>query len=95
MQVVVREYSGKKAKKLFDVLEEHKADVENLMRSVKGFVSYTLARSGDGGYSVTVCEDKAGIDESVANAKEWIANNAGKIGASAPKVSDGDVIIHI
>jgi hypothetical protein len=58
-------------------------------------VSYTLARSKDGGYAVTVCEDKAGIDESVANAKEWIANNAGKIGASAPKVSGGDVIIHI
>ena len=94
MQVVVRAYSGKKAKKLFNVLEEHKADVEKLMRSVKGIVNYTLARTSDGGYSVTVCEDKAGIDESVAKAKEWIANNAEKIGAGAPKVSDGEVIIH-
>ena len=65
MQVVVRTYSGKGAKELFDVLEKQKADVEGLLRSVKGLVSYTLARSGDGGFSVTVCNDKAGIDESI------------------------------
>ena len=94
MQVVVREYSGKGARELFDLLEEHKADVESLLRTVRGIVSYTLARSGDGGYSVTICEDKVGIDESVEKAKEWIANNAGRIGAGAPKVSDGAVIIH-
>jgi hypothetical protein len=46
MQVVVRTYSGKGAKELFDVMEKHKADAEKLMRLVKGFVSYTLARSG-------------------------------------------------
>jgi hypothetical protein len=49
MQVVIREYSGKGAKELFDVLEKNKSEVESLLRSVKGLVSYTLARSGDGG----------------------------------------------
>jgi restriction endonuclease Mrr len=93
MQVVVRRYSGKGAKELFDVLEKRTADVESLIRSVKGFVSYTLARSGDGGFSVTVCQDKAGIDESVQKARDWIAKNAGNIGAAAPQVSDGAVII--
>jgi restriction endonuclease Mrr len=95
MQVVVRKYSGKGAKELFDVLEKRTADVESLIRSVKGFVSYTLARSGDGGFSVTVCQDKAGIDESVQKARDWIAKNAGNIGAAAPQVSDGAVIIHL
>jgi len=94
MQVVVRTYSGKGAKELFDLLEQHKADVETLIRSVKGFVSYTLARSGDGGFSVTVCHDKAGIDESAQKAKDWITRNAGNTGAAAPKVSEGSVIIH-
>ena len=51
MEVVIRTYSGNGAKELFDVLEKNKADVESLIRSVKGFVSYTLARSGDGGFS--------------------------------------------
>ena len=95
MQYVLRRYSGSGAKELFDVLEKHAADVEELLRSVKGFVGYTLARSGDGGFSVTVCQDKAGIDESVQKAKDWIAKNAGNTGASAPEVSDGPVLIHL
>ena len=95
MHAVVRTYSGKGAKELFDVLEKRKAEVESTLRSVKGFVSYTLARSGDGGFAVTVCQDKAGIDESVQKAKDWITKNAGNTGAGAPKVSDGAVIIHL
>jgi restriction endonuclease Mrr len=95
MQTVIRTYSGKGAKELFDLLEKHRVDVEALLRSVKGFVGYTLARSGDGGFSVTVCQDKAGIDESVQKAKAWIAKNAGKTGAAAPKVTEGSVLIHL
>jgi heme-degrading monooxygenase HmoA len=95
MQTVIRTYSGKGAKELFDVLEKRAADVEELLRSVKGFVGYTLARSGDGGFSVTVCQDKAGIDESVKKAKDWIAENAGNTGAAAPEVSEGSVLLHL
>ena len=95
MHTVVRAYSGKGAKELFDVLEKHKADVEKLLRSVKGFVGYTLARSGDGGFSVTVCNDKAGVDESVKVARDWVAKNAGRTGVAAPKVSEGAVIMHM
>jgi len=95
MHTVVRTYSGKGAKELFDTLEKHKADVEKLMRSVKGFVGYTLARSGDGGFSVTVCKDRAGVDESVQKAKDWTAKNAASTGVAAPKVSEGPVIAHL
>jgi hypothetical protein len=93
MHAVVRTYSGSGAKELFDVLEKHQTEVETLMRPIKGFVSYTLARSGDGGFSVTVCQDKAGTDESVRLAREWVAKNAGNTGVGAPKVSEGPVII--
>lgn len=95
MQAVVRTYSGKGAKELFDTLEKHAADVEKLMRSVKGFVSYAAVRSGDGGFTVTVCHDKAGVDESVQKAKDWVAKNAGSTGVVAPKVSEGSVIAHV
>lgn len=94
MQAVMRTYSGKGAKDLFDVLDKHKADVEELLRSVKGFVSYTLARTGDGGFSVTVCQDKVGIDESTEKARDWIAKTAGSTGAATPNVTEGSVIIH-
>ena len=95
MQTVIRTYSGKGAKELFDLLEKHTADVERLIRSVKGFVSYSLSRSADGGFSVTVCQDKAGVDESLEKARDWIAKNAGSTGVAAPKVSEGSVIIHL
>jgi hypothetical protein len=96
MDVVVRTYTGKGVKELFSLLEQRKADVEKLMRSVKGFESYTLARSsdGEGGMSMTVCQDKAGTEESVRLAKDWIAKNAANIGVGAPKVSTGKIIIH-
>ena len=64
MHTVVRSYSGKGGKELFDVLEKNKADVEKTIRSVKGLVSYSLVRTADGGFSVTVCDDKAGTEES-------------------------------
>jgi hypothetical protein len=95
MQAVIREYSGKGAKELFDVLEKQKADVESLLRTVKGLVSYTLARSDNGGFSVTVCQDQAGIDASIQKARDWIAKNAAHTGASAPRVSTATVITHL
>jgi hypothetical protein len=93
MHTVVREYSGKGAKELFDILEKRRSEVEKVIRPVHGFVSYTLARSHDGGFSVTVCEDKAGADESVKIARDWISKNAGNTGVGAPKVFEGSVII--
>jgi hypothetical protein len=43
---------------------------------------------------MTVCQDKAGTEESGRVAKEWIVKNAGNIGVDAPKVSQGSIIIH-
>ena len=95
MKAIIRNYSGKGAKELFDALEKHAAELQLLMGSVKGLVSYTLVRSGDGGFSVTVCQDQAGLDESTQKAKDWIAKNAANTGAAAPVVSVGSVIKHL
>jgi hypothetical protein len=95
MHAVIRTYSGTGAKELFDLLEKRKADVESLLRSVEGFVSYSMIRTHDGGSTVTVCEDKAGTDDSVRKAKEWIGQNASNIGASAPRLAEGPVILHL
>ena len=65
------------------------------MGSVKGLVSYTLVRTADGGFSVTVCKDKAGTDESLQKAKDWMAKNAAGTGVAAPKISEGSVVLHL
>jgi hypothetical protein len=95
MYTVVRSYFGKGAKELFDVLEKNKADVEKTLRSVKGLVIYTLVRSADGGFSVTVCNDKAGADESVEKARDWIARNAAGTCVAAPTVSEGSNVFDL
>lgn len=95
MHAVVRMYAGKGTKELFDVLEKHKPDIEKQLRGIKGLASFTLVRGGEGGFSVTVCEDKVGADESVKAAREWIAKHAASAGAAAPKVSEGPVIMHV
>ena len=95
MHAVVRTYSGAGAKQLFDILEERKADVQSQLGKVAGMVSYTLLRQGDGGMSVTVCADKAGTDESLRVAREWIAQNASNTSASPPQVTEGTVIVQI
>ena len=75
MHTVIRSYSGSGATALFDMLEERKGEVESLMRAVTGLASYSLIRTADGGISVTVCQDKAGTDESLQRAREWIQEN--------------------
>jgi hypothetical protein len=95
MHAVMRSYSGKGAKELFDVFEKNKAEVERVMGPIKGFVSYLEARTADGGFSITVCEDKAGTEESTRAARDWIAKNAGNIGAAAPSVSEGTVMLYV
>jgi hypothetical protein len=95
MYTVVRSYFGKGAKELFDLLEKNHADVEKTMRSVKGLVSYTLVRSEDGGFTVTVCNDKAGADESVERARDWIAKNAAGTGVAPATISEGPNILDL
>jgi len=95
MHAVVRSYSGSGAKELFDLLEERKSEVEDVIRDVKGFVGYTLVRTGDGGISVTVCKDKAGTEESLQVARNWIQENASGLGTSPPDVAEGSVILQL
>jgi hypothetical protein len=80
---------------LMDVLEKSKAEVERLIRAVQGFVSFSLVRIASGGFSVSVFQDKAGTDESVRVAREWIAKNAANLGTAPPAISEGTVILHV
>ncbi len=95
MYAVVRSYSGSGTKELFDLLEQRLAEVERLIRAVQGFVAYSLIRTDDGGVTVTVCQDKAGTDESIQVARDWIQQNAGDLNTSPPAVSEGSVLLHL
>ena len=91
MHAVVRTYSGKGSKKLIDVIEKNKTEVDGLLRAIEGFVGYYLVRTSRGGFSVSVYQDKAGTDESIRVARDWIAKNVGNLGIARPTVSEGTV----
>lgn len=95
MHAVTRTYSGKGAQQLFDVLEKNKAELERLSRSIKGFVIFYVVRTADGGFTVSVFDDKAGADESIRVARDWIAKNAANVSAAAPIVSEGSVVLQV
>jgi hypothetical protein len=93
MYAVVRTYSGQGAAELFRVLGQREPDVRALISGVPGFVSYAAVRSGDGGVTVTVCQDKAGTDESSRRAAEWVKENLGAA-IDAPAITEGDAVLH-
>ena len=95
MHTVIRSYSGSGAAALFELLEEQKEEVENLIRAVTGFVSYSLVRTADGGCTVTVCQDKVGTDESLQLAREWIQEHGSNLNVSPPTVTEGSNILHL
>jgi hypothetical protein len=92
MHVVVRSYSGNGASELFDLLEQREEDVRSLIGGVPGFSSYAAFRSGDGGMTVTACQDKAGTDESSARAAAWVKDNV-TAAVGAPAVSEGSTVL--
>jgi hypothetical protein len=93
MFVVVRSYSGEGARELFDVLGQREDDVKDLIGGVPGFVSYAAFRSGEGGMTVTVCQDKDGADESSRRAAGWVKENV-STSVTAPSITEGDTVLH-
>jgi hypothetical protein len=92
MHAVVRSYSGPGASELFDLLGQREEEVKNLIGGVPGFVSYTAFRSGDGGITVTVCQDKTGTDESSRRAAEWVKENVSSA-ANPPVITEDSTVL--
>ena len=95
MYGVMRSYSGEGAKKLATLLEERKAEVEKVIRGVPGLITWGLMKTPDGCTTFTLCKDKAGADQSVTVARDWIKQNASGINAATPTITEGPVSMRI
>jgi heme-degrading monooxygenase HmoA len=91
MYAVIRHYKGNP--QLMDELAQRTSDVEQLIRDVPGFVTYCLARTGDGGFSISIYEDRAGTEESTRRAAEWIKENVPAAAERPPEVIEGETIL--
>ena len=92
MYVVVRSYSGPGATELFDLIGQREDEVRDLISGVPGFIKYAAVRTGDGGVTVTMCDDKEGTDESSRRAADWVGENA-TASVSAPEISEGSTVV--
>ena len=95
MHAMLRTYSGPGAKAFAKLMEERKADIEKIVKSVPDLVSYSVASTSDGAFSVTVGKDKNSVDDMHKRALAWIKENAGHTKVKSPSVSEGSVILHL
>jgi hypothetical protein len=93
MYVVVRRYTGASA--LVDAMIRREREVRDLISTVPGFRAYYAARTGggDGVATITVCDDKAGTDESTRRAGEWVRANVSGASIAPPDVTEGETYI--
>jgi hypothetical protein len=92
MYLVIRTYSGDGATELFELLGQREEDVKNLISGVPGFVSYAALPSNGGGTTLTVCDDKAGTDESSRRAAEWVEQNV-NVTVAPPQIMEGSPVL--
>jgi hypothetical protein len=77
-----------------NILMNHRDEVEKLIRQVPGFVSWTLIRTGDTCMTATICRDKAGCEQSMKVARDWLGKNAPNT-LSTMQVQEGEVLLRV
>ena len=92
MHVTTRHYAGNS--ELVDALVEREDDVRGVVTTIDGFQAYYLVRTGDGdALTISVFDDEAGGEQSVAAARDWIAENLPDMNVSPPTVMAGDALL--
>jgi hypothetical protein len=70
-------------------------DFVPLIRKANGFIRYYWLDTGKGeGASVSVFKDKAGADESIRLAADYVKNHLSKLVTQKPEVIEGPVKAH-
>jgi hypothetical protein len=91
MYIVVRTWTNASA--VSDKIMERRQEVTDLLKAVPGFRAYYATRDGDTLTTVTVCESKAGTDESTRRAGEWVKANLAGAAVGAPSIAEGETFI--
>ena len=66
-----------------------------LLKNAKGFVTYYWVNTGEGeGASLSVFNDKAGADESIRLAAEFVKAHMSEVAIQKPEIIEGPVEAH-
>ena len=77
---------------MFHLVAQREDAVKELISGVPGFVNYFAVRTDDGGFTVTVCQDKTGTDESSRRAAEFVKENLTG-SADPPVITEGGTVV--
>jgi heme-degrading monooxygenase HmoA len=88
--VVVRHY--KDSPRIADELAQRADEVEDVIRGVPGFVAYHFVKGDTGAFSVSVYNDRAGAEQSVVAAREYLQRTLPDL-AGPPEVIQGEAVI--
>lgn len=65
-----------------------------MVRDVPGFVAYYVVDAGGGNLSsVTICDDREGVEESTARAADWVGERLASLIESGPDTMVGEVTV--
>jgi hypothetical protein len=93
MYIVIRRWAN--AAGLAEVVGQHEQEIGDLLRGVRGFVTYYAARHGDEVTAVTVCQDREGTEETTRIAREWVQRHLPGTTVGAPEVIEGEIILQV
>jgi hypothetical protein len=91
MYAVIRRYSG--VAKLIREIESKQDDVKRLISGTPGFVAYYAMRDGEALATITLCQDRAGTEESSRRTAAWVRENLPGVRVKAPEAYGGEVFI--
>ena len=89
----IRKYNG--APMLVEELVKKQDDIKSVLLPIRGFHAYYLLKTSDGAVSMTVCEDRAGVEESNRVAATWLKDKLPTFATRAPEITTGEVQIHL
>jgi hypothetical protein len=65
-----------------------------MVRDVPGFIAYYVVDAGGGKISsVTICEDREGVEESTARAADWVGERVAPMIESGPEITIGEITV--
>lgn len=85
----IRKYSS--APLLSDELIKRQEDMTTVLKQIRGFHAFYLLKTSDGPVTMTVCEDKAGTDESNRVTDNWLKDKLPTFASRAPEIMTGEV----
>jgi hypothetical protein len=89
MFAAIRTYSVTDVEELSEVVKDGFLPI---VETVPGFVAYYVIDAGDGvASSITICEDRTGVEESTSRAADWVEENALDFIDSGPAVVTGHI----